>query len=742
MQAKRTVLHPRESWSGAPADGIVPDGHKLERTQVQAVSSVHTFGAFRLDSSERLLVRAGQPISLTPKAFDLLVYLVERHGRLVTKQELLSAIWPDTFVEEANLTYTVSALRKALGDGQDGELLIQTVPTRGYRFVAPVTREGSPSISSTAETPARSIPARVRRIGIAALTVAVIAILAVFVRRPPEATEPLAHLRFTIPVPDAAVDVPPEARLPVAQISPDGGRVAFIVPAVTARLARRIWLQRLDELHADEVTGSELALSLFWAPDSQHLGFFTPGAVKKLTVSNGTVETLCEPCSPAVYGSGTWSRSGLIVFPSQDGTLLGLRDGGKPEAITSVDRSRGELRHMAPRFLPDGQRFLYIIRNKDASRSGLYVGQVGSAEPRLLMLFQSEQPALYAEPGYLLFDRAGYLVARPFDLARLEFSGDSMPLFPLDQRSPPRAVSVSATRVLTHDIVAALPRMQFQWVKRTTGEVQQLVMEPGDYRSFDLSPDEKQLAFTKSAARSTSVWVHDLEKGSTPRWTFGDTEYTDPRWTNDSQRLLATRWQPEPQAVVQISPDGSPSVVSTPVGALDDVSLDGQYLLYRSGGLWAKPLGEGTQATFVRKAPAGQMDQAQFSPDTRWIAYHTDETGRFEVYVTPFPGPGERQLVSSGGAVQPMWRRDGRELYYLGLNGMLHAVELRPDGKRLQFTDRPLFQTGIVPSKSIEQYAPSADGQRFLILKPVDNKVRSSIGVVFNWPAMLTARSR
>ena len=198
-----------------------------------------------------------------------------------------------------------------------------------------------------------------------------------------------------------------------------------------------------------------------------------------------------------------------------------------------------------------------------------------------------------------------------------------------------------------------------------TGELSPLVMEPGDYRSFDLSPDEKQRAFTKSAARSTSVWVHELEKGSTVPWTFGDTEYTDPRWTNDS-RLLATKWQPEPMAIVQISADGSQSVVSTPVTALDDVSLDRQYVLYRYRGLHAKPLGEGTQATLVRKAPSGFMDQAQFSPDTRWIAYHADETGRFEVYVTPFPGPGERQPISSGGAVQPMWRRDGRELYYLG----------------------------------------------------------------------------
>jgi Tol biopolymer transport system component len=132
------------------------------------------------------------------------------------------------------------------------------------------------------------------------------------------------------------------------------------------------------------------------------------------------------------------------------------------------------------------------------------------------------------------------------------------------------------------------------------------------------------------------------------------------------------------------------------------------------------------------------MDQSRFSPDGRWIAYNANETDRFEVYVMPFPA-GETQLISSGGGVQPVWRGDSRELYYLGLNGMLHAVEVRPDGKRLHSSDRQLFQTGITPSPNIEQYAASADGQRFLILKPVDHRIRNSIGVVLNWPALLTA---
>ena len=706
-----------------------------------SISSVHEFASFRLDAAERLLLRAGQPISLTPKAFDLLVYLVERPGRLVAKQELLNSIWPDANVEETNLTYTMSALRKALGDGQDGDQLIQTVPTRGYRFVAPVTREVNPSLSSTSGKPSGSSSALVRAIVIAALAVAVIATLATVFHNSRQTTDPLTHHWFTIPLPDSAGDVASaEARYPAAQISPDGRRVAFIVHSPWGTLARRIWFQRLDGLHpeeAKEVTGSDGALSLFWAPDSDQLGFFTLRGVKKFTVSNGTVQTLCDACQPAPYDNGTWSRSGLILFPSRDGRLIGLRDaGGEPEAITSVDRSRGDLRHMAPRFLPDGQRFLYVIRNADPTRNGVYVGQIGSAEPKLL--FQGEQPAIYAS-GYLLFDRAGYLVARPFDLARLEFSGDPITLFELDRRLAP--VSVSDTGVLTRANVE-FPRMQFQWVRRT-GEPLQLTMEPGDYRSFDLSPDGKLLAFTKSEATSTSLWVHDVEQGQTKRWTHGNTVYTDPRWTKDSQRLLANRWEPEPRAVVQVSPDGRDSVVSALApSTLDDVSEDGQYLLYRGrGSLFAQPLAEGSKPDIVRTAPSGLMDQSQFSPDKRWIAYHADETGGFEVYVTPFPGSGASQPISSGGGVQPVWRSDGRELYYLGLDGTLHAVEVRADGERLHLsTIRRLFQTGIVaPSKAIEQYAASPDGQRFLILKPVNKKVRSSIDVVLNWPALLTA---
>lgn len=708
--------------------------------QVPAASRVHEFGSFQLEPTEHLLLRAGQPVSLTPKAFDLLVYLVEHAGRLVTKQELMSALWPNSFVEEANLTFTVSALRKALGDGQDGEQFIQTVPTRGYRFVAPVTNvthDADRPVSSTSDTPARSLKPLVRRIATIALTVGVIAMLVVVVRHMRETTDAPAPARFTIPLPDSARVT---GSRPMSKISPDGRRVALIVEQ-----GSRIWLHNLDGLTALPIAGTDGTIALFWAPDSAQLAFSTASALKTVRMTDGTVKTLCDSCQPT--GGGTWSRSGMIVFTTLEGSLLGIpADGGEPHPVTSLDRSQGEISHLYPYFLPDGVRFLYLRRNKDVTRSGLYIGQTGSAEPRLLL--EGDLPAIYANPGYLLFLRDTTLMAQRLDPRSLKFSGDASRLLVPARGNPlvgQVAFSASETGVLTYSI-SERPLTQFQWVGRA-GEVQQLVGELGPYYTFDLSADASRLAFARVEAGYANLRVHDLERGVTTHLTFGASSHADPRWMADGQKLVATRWQPLPQAIVQISPDLRESIISVSedVNMVEDVSRDGQYLLYRQRGheLLAMSLSEGSKPFLVRKAPAGVMNQAQFSPDSRWIAYQSDETGQFEVYVTPFPPTGEHWPVSSGGAVQPVWRQDGRELYYLGLDGTLNSVVVRT-GDRPQFSTRSqLFQTGLLPTLDVEQYAASGDGQRFLLLKVVGDKNRSSIGVVLNWPALLPdARSR
>jgi DNA-binding winged helix-turn-helix (wHTH) protein/Tol biopolymer transport system component len=699
------------------------------RDKVPTAPSAYEFGSFRLEPAERLLLRGGHPVSLTPKAFDLLVYLVDHPGRLVTKQTLMSALWPSTFVEEANLTFTVSSLRKALGDSQDGEQFIQTVPTRGYRFVAPVTQ--------AQDRPARSLKPLVRRAAIIALAIAVLVMLLVVVRNMRHTTAAPASVRFTIPLPEGTST---DAARPLSQISPDGRRVAIL--AVTGG---RIWLHNLDGLVSLPVPGTEGTRALFWAPDSEQLAFSTELQLKKVRVSDGTIQILCDSCQPT--GGGTWSRNGLIVFTTRDGALLSIPDvGGAPQVVTRLDRSRGEISHLYPYFLPDGVRFLYVSRNADATRSGLFKGQIGSQKAELLL--EGDLPAIYANPGYLLFLQRGTLMAQRLDPRRLTFSGEANPLVAAASANglvSQQAFSASETGVLTYSIVER-PVTQFQWVSRA-GDLQQLVGEAGPYYTFDLSADESRLAFARVEAGYASLRVMDLKPGRTTHLTFGASSYADPRWMADGKTLMATRWQPLPQSIVQISPDRRESIVSLSGDGnmVEDVSRDGQYLLYRQRGqqLWAMSLGEGSKPTLVRKAPAGGMNQAQFSPDSRWIAYHSNESGRFEVYVTSFPSTGEHWPVSSAGGVQPVWRQDGRELYYLGLDGTLNAVSVDPRNPHEFSTRSQLFRTGLVPFDNVEQYAASADGQRFLLLKVVDDKNRSSIGVIFGWPALLSAtRSR
>jgi hypothetical protein len=330
----------------------------------------------------------------------------------------MSALWPNTFVEEANLTFTVSALRKALGDGQDGEQFIQTVPTRGYRFVASVTHDENEPVSSTSETSARSLKPLIRPVATIALAVAVVAMLPAVVRHLREKTDIAALARFTIPVPEST---PAISQIPMATISPDGKRVALI-----AATGSRIWLRNIDGLAALPIAGTEGARSLCWASDSQQLAFTTTSELKTLKVSDGTIQRLCDSCQPT--GGVTWSNSGMIVFTTLEGLASIPAAGGRTQPVTTLDRSRGEISHLYPHFLPDGVRLLYVRRNKDVTGSGLYIGRIDSKESRLLL--EGDLPAIYAAPGYLLFLRDGLLMVRRFDSRRLTFSGEASSLLP------------------------------------------------------------------------------------------------------------------------------------------------------------------------------------------------------------------------------------------------------------------------------------------------------------------------
>jgi hypothetical protein len=370
------------------------------------------------------------------------------------------------------------------------------------------------------------------------------------------------------------------------------------------------------------------------------------------------------------------------------------------------------------------------------------VGRVDSAERRLLL--EGEAYAMFAAPGYLLYVARSGVMARRFNPVSLEFEGVAQPLvqaeFLRNELGGQPAFSASGTGVLTYAIVEK-PRTQFQWFGRD-GIPQQLVGQPAVYYTFDLSDDGQRLVYGRIEAGSSHLRVLELDGEVTSAITSGTGFYADPRWAAGPS-VVATRWQPLPPAIVRIAADGTESVIASARAAtmLDDVGGDGDLLLYRdpTGQLLAASVFDTTDPIRVRTAPSGRINQGRLSPDGRWVAYQeSDLKGRYDVYVASFPPTGQRWQVSLAGAVQPMWRADSRELYFLALDGTLTAVTVRQHTHRPFSSPTPLFTTGLLPpAPTIEEYAVGNGGQRFLLLRPIEDRVRSSIGVIANWTSLL-----
>jgi Tol biopolymer transport system component len=267
---------------------------------------------------------------------------------------------------------------------------------------------------------------------------------------------------------------------------------------------------------------------------------------------------------------------------------------------------------------------------------------------------------------------------------------------------------------------------------------------PAPYVTFDLSPDGRRLVVSRPKIDRSNLWLFDLNRNVTSQITFGRAFESDPRWGADGRRLMADA-VPENGAqrrVVEIGLDGHQSVVLDEDVPVDDWSRDGRFLLYRlpPAELRVLPLFGDRRSILVRRATAGIIDQSQFAPDGRSIAYNSSESGRLDVYVTRFPPTGEQSQVSAEGGVQPVWRRDGRELYYLDPNGMIFAVEIEPTNLE-PAAPRPLFRAPVgTVSDGVEQYT-TVDGNRFLILKPIEHSTRP-ISVIVNWPATINGQRR
>jgi len=547
-------------------------------------------------------------------------------------------------------------------------------------------------------------------------------------------------------------------------VSPDGKQVVFA--AISDDGMNQFWLRRLDSPAAQPLGGTENGYYPFWSPDSKSIGFFIWNNLKRMDVSGGPATTIADAPGPR---GGTWSKDGVIVFASEaaDG-LQRLQQvaasGGVTRPATLVDSNAPQT---FPWFLPDGRHFLYL--------SGLNAGQVirigslGSpAEDRILLdavdSFAVYSPVNVYSPlnpkqGYVLFMR-DTLFARPFDAMRMQFTGEAVAV---PEHVPPSRghagiaeFSASANGVLVYR--SGLIGLRLTWISRA-GKRLGTVGDPGDLGSIEFSPDRKiaAVAIRPPSSPNVDIWLYDMLRGLRTRFTFDAATDVAPVWSPDGRTIVFASSLGGGFNLYRKPADGSGNRELLYADILwklpRSFSPDGKYLAYSADGaptdapyagepktgsdIWILPHPLGTPATaspypFIQTA--FNESNPQFSPDGRSVAYQSNESGKYEMYVAPFPGPGGKRRVSAAGGAAPRWRADGKELFYIAPDNRLMAAEVEANGSAFEVKKvEPLF--GLAVTDRDYYYNVSADGQRFLIRAPPEGETRERLTVVRNWTA-------
>ena len=543
---------------------------------------------------------------------------------------------------------------------------------------------------------------------------------------------------YSAPLPFSAGDV---------AVAPNGQTVA-----ITGRNSERqnmLWIYEPGSPLARAVPGTEGSNFPFWSPDGGSVGFFADGKLKRVDLSGGPVRTLCD--APTGRG-GTWNRNGVIVFTPTGVLAVGLfrvaASGGAPTQITFPDRAQKEDSHRWPFFLPDGNHFLYLAMNLSGSKvmSSIYVGALDSHEKRFIM--QAEANAAYAAPGYLLFYRDKTLFAQRFDAKKFEVGGEAVPVLTDIEYVPriQRAVFASSGGgvLVAQKSSADNGTSQLLWFDRQ-GQQVGFATKPGIYGNVSLSPNGKLVAAESLdvATNNTDLWIYDLANGSAKRLTFDPAIDSTPLWSPDGARLVFTSDREQEFNLYVKNADGSQEEKLIPQDGPDrfpeDWSPNGKYVLYQRGtDLWYVAFPELTATVFL-KGGASAPTVARFSPDGKWVAYASNESGRSEIYVTSFPGAHGKWQVSNAGGVGPKWRSDGKELFYLSPDLKMMAVPVTQGANFDAGTPVALFQANpreMIATSERFVYDVSKDGQRFLINTELKSGL-TPMSVVVNWAAAL-----
>jgi serine/threonine protein kinase len=571
--------------------------------------------------------------------------------------------------------------------------------------------------------------ARVAWIVAAVLIVGLLTGVGLLYFNPSETTTRAARLSLT-PPPELAFN---DAQSDAAVVSPDGKKIAF--SATSGDGKNMLYLRALDSSETKLLPGSENVMEPFWSPDSRSVAFGSNGKLKRSDLAGGgNAQVLCDA---ARLVGGTWNKDGIIVFaPDYRAALMQVSaQGGEPKPVAMRFDDQTAESHRYPDFLPDGRHFLFRRDPK-----GIWAGSLDSPETRQVLV--EVTPFVYAQPGWLVFVRNDALVAQAFDAAKIAFSGEPIPIITGQKNAGTLRFSVSDNGVLI---------WQGQWERdyqlvwfdrdgKETGTVD-APMKVNIGEDLSISPDGKRLA----VKRNQNLWVVELEKGTALRITSTFSQM--PVWSPDGSRIAYSEGT---SGLTVRAANGSGDAEGLLPGANfpSAWSPDGRFIIFVRRGvktrmdIYALPLFGDRKEYLILNSPFNEQTPA-FSPDGRWLAYTSDETGNYEIYVQSFSADGklgaDKQRVSTIGGTYPVWRRDGSELFFVAPDGQMMSSAVKTGGTEFQFgAPKPLFKTRMLAwITNFHEYDVSPDGQRFLIGTLVGEPKAPPPTVILNWSAIL-----
>lgn len=692
-----------------------------------------------------VLENGDRSVKLEPRTMDVLAYLARRPGEVVPVEELLASVWQGVVVGEGSVYHAVKQLRQAFG--VDGGY-IETIPKRGYRLTAPVealpnevARAPVAPPHAAAAPPLAPRTRTWRGAGAVLVAAVLLAVSARWIAAPAggDVTAPVAT-RFAIAVPDLL------ATLSSVAVSPDGRNLAYIAGESAERAL--LYVRARDALEARALAGTEGATMPFWSPDGNEIGFLAGSELKRVALVGGVPQRIAD-IGPVPMGKATWNADGDILFDGGTGIERVPAAGGSPVNVTRLEPGEGA--HALPEFLPGGRSFLFSAAFKEPV--GVAVQSLDSDQR--VQITPAAAGAVYAS-GYLLLNHLdGTLTAQPFDLDRLQLRGE-----PVRLAEDVAGFSVSQNGVLAYVVgIDTFLRpntapTQLAWYDRS-GRRLGAAGVPGPYRGFALSRDGRYVAVHRHEAIDLGeIWVLDSVGGMAgTRRTFNRAHNLDPIWSPDGSLIAYTGASFN---LYQTSAGGAgPEQLllgSLRFASATDWSLDGKTVLVSHVSstedqfdVAALSVEDGT-VTPVLTEHFNEVS-ARFSPDGRWIVYNSFESGRYEVYVRAYPRAERQTRISTNGGLTPRWSRDGRELFFLTLDGTLMAVSIETQARTLTAgPPRALFTApfaldlheSILGPRYHSLYDVSPDGERFLVNERLDGPSTGQAPVVPGAPRAAT----